>query len=88
MYRCPHCNNPGISALRRAFLGPAIPATCAACGAKVGVPWGKSAIALLPLFPAVIVSPFMSLALWQLVWLVCSVTTFVLFFRFVPLIKK
>lgn len=37
MYACPHCKNPGISMLRRAFLGPAMPATCSVCGAKVGV---------------------------------------------------
>ena len=89
MYLCPHCSKPGISVLRRAFLGPGIPATCTACGAKVGVPRGKIAIALLPFLLAIVIASFMpSLALSALVWLVGAVATFVLSFTIVPLIKK
>jgi len=89
MYLCPHCKNPGISALRRAWLGPAIPATCTACGAKVGVPWGKSAIAFSPFLVAILVSSFMpSLFFVVVVWLVGAVAMFVLSFTLVPLIKK
>ena len=89
MYLCPHCNKPGISVLRRACLGPGFPATCTACGAKVGVPWGKNAIALLPFLLAILIASFMpSLALAVLVWLVGAVAMLVLFFTIVPLIKK
>jgi hypothetical protein len=89
VYLCPHCNKPGISVLRRACLGPGIPATCTACGAKVGVPWGKSAIALLPFVLAILIAPSMpSMAVSVLVWLVGAVAMFVLFFTIVPLIKK
>ena len=89
MYLCPHCNKPGISALRRACLGPGIPATCTACGAKVGVPRGKSAMAFLPFLLAILVAPFMpSLALAVLVWLVGALAMFVLVFTIVPLVKK
>lgn len=51
LYDCPHCGKPGISFLRRSFLGPAVPATCRACGHKIGVPWSS----LLLIIPASIV---------------------------------
>jgi hypothetical protein len=89
VYLCPHCNKPGVSVLRRACLGPTIPATCTACGAKVGVPWDKSAIAFLPFLLAILVSPFIpSPVLTVLVWVIGAVAMFVVFFTFVPLIKK
>ncbi len=44
MYLCPHCGQPGISWLRKLFLGQAAPATCKACGQKVGLPrWWSTA---------------------------------------------
>ena len=39
MLTCPHCGKPGISAMRKMYLGPAVPATCKTCGKKVGVPY-------------------------------------------------
>lgn len=45
---CPHCDKPGISSLRRACLGPAIPAKCRNCGRLVGVPWGRSTLVIVP----------------------------------------
>ena len=50
MLRCPHCDGPGISTARKLYLGPAIPATCRTCGRKIGVPYGRSLLAMLPLF--------------------------------------
>ncbi len=48
---CPHCGELGISSVRRAFLGPAIPATCRKCSGKISVPlW--SGVAMLPWFVA------------------------------------
>ena len=48
MYVCPHCERPGISGLRRAFMGPAIPAKCSQCGKKAGVPYWSMPIQVLP----------------------------------------
>jgi hypothetical protein len=39
MLDCPHCQQPGVSVLRKLFLGPALPTTCHRCGQKVGVPY-------------------------------------------------
>ena len=57
MYKCPHCGEPGISKVRKMFLGPAVPATCKACGKKVGVPY-TSMITVLPLGIAFIAASF------------------------------
>ena len=38
MYTCPHCDKPGISRVKKLFLGPpAVPSSCKACGKRVGV---------------------------------------------------
>lgn len=89
MYACPHCNNPGISMLRRAFLGTAIPATCTSCGAKVGVPLGKSAVAFLPCLLAMVAARHLpTFTLAAIAWLVGAAAMFILWFTFVPLVKK
>ena len=89
MYLCPHCSKPGVSVLRRAFLGPAIAATCSSCGGKVGVPWGKSMIALSPFLLAILGSAFApSFAAAAAIWVAGAVVMFVLFFTFVPLVKE
>jgi len=47
MYTCPHCQQPGISAVKKALLGPGSEIKCAACGQPVAVrfkPWMKAAI--------------------------------------------
>jgi hypothetical protein len=54
LYDCPHCGKPTISAWRKATLGPALPTTCSACDENVGVPWGKSSVAMLPFFAALL----------------------------------
>jgi hypothetical protein len=94
MYACPHCGKPGISVFRRAYLGPTIPATCVTCGRKIGVPWSKSMIALLPLLVAVFLAPpgpkhfgsnpVLSVAIWVAAIIAMSVGHF----TFVPLIKR
>jgi hypothetical protein len=89
MYACPHCGKPGISVFRRAYLGPAIPATCVTCGRKIGVPWSKSTIALLPLLVAVILAPFASNPVQSVaIWVAGIIAMSVGYFTFVPLIKK
>jgi hypothetical protein len=52
---CPHCGKPGISILRRMCLGPAVPATCNACGKKVGVPY-TTMLAVIPFVAAILAS--------------------------------
>ena len=85
---CPHCNKSGISVLRRAFMGPLLPATCRECGGKVGVPMGKSMLAFVPFFVAVFGPQFAPTpALSYLVWGVGAAITLVLHIKFVPLIK-
>ncbi len=89
MHQCPHCGKPGITALRRAFLGPAIPTTCSQCGQKVGVP-GWSIVIVLPLLTglaaalviempktAAVWSAALGIAITGLLWETC-----------VPLIKR
>jgi hypothetical protein len=89
VYACPHCNKPGISMLRRAFLGPAIPATCNVCGGKVGVPYGRSFVAVAPFMAAILFGVFApNPALLVLALVVGAVAMFALFFKFVPLVKK
>jgi hypothetical protein len=89
MYACPHCGKPGISLFRRACLGPAIPATCMTCGRKVGVSWGKSMMSSLPLIMAVIIAQFTrNAALSASIWITGIIVTFVLNFKFVPLVRK
>ena len=89
MYTCPHCNQPGISVLRRAALGPATPATCTACGRKVGVPAGRTLVAVAPFIVAVTVAPYAPTpALSIAAWVVGALAMFVLFFKFVPLVKR
>ena len=49
---CPHCGKPGISAMRKICLGPAVTATCKTCGKKVGVPY-MSMLAVVPFLAAI-----------------------------------
>ena len=66
MFDCPHCGEPGISGLRKLALGPAVPATCQACGEKVGVPYFESFAAMVPLFlaiPVYLFSPSLTITL-------------------------
>ncbi len=48
MYKCPHCEEPGITVLRKAFLSPGMPATCKSCGKMIGVTYGSWIKAALP----------------------------------------
>lgn len=57
MFTCPNCNRPGVSVARKMCLGPAIPATCTACGKKVGVPW-FSVVAVFPALGAAVCAGF------------------------------
>ena len=82
---CPHCGNPGISVLRKLCLGPAVPATCKACGKKVGVPY-TAMLAGIPFLAAVfgstLVEPF---AVKAAMWLCGFVVMAVIHMRWIPL---
>ena len=54
---CPHCDQKGVSFLRKMFLGPAVPATCKCCGKKVGVSY-KSMIGVLPIAGAYFIAKY------------------------------
>ena len=89
MYICPHCNQPGITALRRAFLGPAIPATCKSCGRKVGVPFGKSYLVALPFGLSILVAMFLPSTLEAVVAVLLGTgATFALDYLYVPLVRR
>ena len=67
-FNCPHCGKPGISVMWKMCLGPAVPATCKACGKKVGVPY-MAMLAGIPFLAAIfgspLVGPFaLKAALW------------------------
>ena len=57
MYSCPHCNKPGISSLRKNFMGGGLAATCKSCGGKVTVSYWKSVLAIIPMVFALVVFP-------------------------------
>lgn len=86
MHECPHCNEPGISTLRKLSLGPAVPATCQACGQKVGVPWGSAMAASSPAIGAWVVGILAgSIAILIGLALVGAIVSGVLYHHWVPL---
>jgi hypothetical protein len=42
---CPYCARPSMTLFRKLVLGPDATVPCAACGKRVGVPWGAVAAA-------------------------------------------
>jgi hypothetical protein len=94
MYTCPHCQQPGISAMRRACLGPALDATCQQCHQKVGVPWRASLLSCSPIclafFLATSLQRFFAAnpVLLMALFVIASGAFVGWNLRFVPLIKK
>ena len=89
MHTCPHCNRPGISGLRRAFLGPAHPAVCSICGERVGVPWWSTFLVL----PMVGCLCAVTLTIDDKVWIALltmlgTAITFTLWTVMVPLVRR
>jgi hypothetical protein len=86
---CPHCGQQGISIGRKLFLGPAIPATCAACGNKIGVPYGRSFAAVSPFFVWVIGRSYINMDWVAFIsFVVAFAISCVLHIKWVPLIKR
>jgi hypothetical protein len=48
MFRCPHCEKPGISPLRKAILSPGLLATCKSCSRQSGIRYASWLLAMLP----------------------------------------
>jgi hypothetical protein len=48
MIRCPHCEQPGISPLRKAILSPGISAVCAVCGKPSSISYPSWVTSMLP----------------------------------------
>jgi hypothetical protein len=90
MEKCPICKNPGITLLKKAFIGPASFTTCQHCGKKVGVPYLKSILAfsvlLLSMFIAIffINNPITKYAILA----IGVIITFTIYLKWVPLISK
>ena len=88
---CPHCNRPGISTLRRAFLGPALPAKCRNCGRRVGVPFARSFVVIMPpVFAALIAYEVFQYPTWIHIAVLiglCLILT-PISFRLIPLVKR
>ncbi len=82
---CPHCGKRGISVMRKMFLGPALPATCKACGKKVGVPY-IAMLAVIPFLVGIVGSAFVEpFALKAALWVGGGVVMGVCHMRWVPL---
>jgi len=88
MYNCPHCEKPGISVMRKMALGPAIPATCKSCGAKVGVPYSSMLTAIpfmIGMLASFAVEPIAGkIALWG----GGAILMLIIYARWVPLVKR
>jgi len=85
MHRCPHCGQPGISEIRKMCLGPAVPATCKACGKKVGVPY-TAILAATPFLVAVVASALIGpWVVKGLVLLVGALAMSVIHMKWIPL---
>ena len=85
MLTCPHCGKPGISAMRKMYLGPAVPATCKTCGKKVGVPY-IAMFAVIPFAAAIVGSEFVEpFALKAALWVGGFVVMAFCHMRWVPL---
>jgi hypothetical protein len=48
MIRCPHCEQPGISPLRKAILSPGLSAVCAVCGKPSSISYPSWVTSMLP----------------------------------------
>lgn len=85
---CPHCGEPGISRMRKFWMGPAVPATCQACGRKVGVSWW-SMLAVIPMLVAILSVPSVD-SLWISLGLVLASGALmtVIHMKWVPLVRR
>jgi hypothetical protein len=48
MFKCPHCEKPGISPLRKVIMSPGLLATCKSCNGQSGLRYSSWLLAMLP----------------------------------------
>lgn len=48
MFRCPYCEKPGISPVRKAIMSPGLLATCLSCGESSTLRYTSWLIAMIP----------------------------------------
>jgi len=88
MYKCPHCNKPGISVWRKLWIGSAIPATCKQCGKKVGVPYATT-FAMIPFIFAIVLTGSVGPAMLRIAtWVVGFLIMGVIQLKWVPLVPR
>jgi hypothetical protein len=88
MLQCPHCGQPGTSAVRKLCLGPASRAKCVSCGKPVGVPRSAMKV-LIPLLAAFIIAEFVQpMELKVLVWMSGLVAGCTIQIVWVPLVPR
>ena len=84
---CPYCNEIGISAFRKSWLGPGISVKCKKCGEKIGVPYGKAMIACTPIFISMILSPILKFN-YYFGLLISLIISIIIYLEWVPIVKK
>lgn len=65
MYKCPHCEEPGVTVLRKALLSPGMPATCKSCGKLIGITYGSWIKAAMPGAMVMIGAAFLKSEIWM-----------------------
>lgn len=85
---CPHCNQPGIAAWRKQFLGRARSIACDSCGGRVSVPL-RSLLAAIPLVAGFLLGTLIGnpVAFWICI-AIGAVATVVIHTTFVPLVRR
>ena len=48
MFKCPHCNKPGIKPLRKAILSPGLSAKCTSCNSESTITYPSWLTAMIP----------------------------------------
>ncbi len=48
MFRCPHCNDKGITPLRKLILSPGLIVNCSSCSGSSGLRYPSWLIAMIP----------------------------------------
>lgn len=90
MLKCPVCQKPGVSYLRKILLEPNHTTACQECGAELTVSWKGTLISFAFLVAALIVISSFTLAQWiKIISVIAALIVYlVLDFKFAPLKKK
>ena len=83
---CPHCGKPAVTFVTKSMLGPARSTTCVACGERISVGWSAMWI-VAPILAGLWFGQAAGINLWVIMLAVLVVST-VLYWYFVPLVKR